>query len=113
MSIAVLLGDLFKDPGLFATAPHATPLVADLNGDDTDDVVVINAAGDILYRQGQPREPGTFKPPVKVNPGFPRAISSPLTRTKAGCSPAWTPPIMRSRCTPGRDGAFVRIGSNR
>ena len=42
-----------------------------MNGDDANDVVVINAAGDILYRQGQPRGPGTFEPPVKVNPGFP------------------------------------------
>ena len=29
------------------------------------------AAGDILYRQGHPRQPGTFEPPVIVNPGFP------------------------------------------
>ena len=34
-----------------------------------------------------------------------------MTLTKAGCSPAWTPPTTRSRCTRWRDGTFVRIGS--
>ena len=61
----------FVAPSLFATAPHATPLPADFNGDITTDVVVTDAAGDILYRQGQPRKPSSFDPPVKINPGSP------------------------------------------
>ncbi len=50
---------------------HATPLVADVNGDGTNDVLVVDGAGDILYRQGIPGQPGTFEPPVTVNPGNP------------------------------------------
>ena len=72
--VSVLLGNgdgTFADPGQLATTPHATPLVADVNGDGTDDVLVVDAAGDILYRQGQPGQPGTFDPPVTINPGFP------------------------------------------
>ena len=69
--VSVLLGNgdgTFADPGQFATTPHATPLVADVNGDGTDDVLVVDGAGNILYRQGIPGQPGTFEPPVTVNP---------------------------------------------
>src|SRR5208337_3290836 len=61
-SIAVLLGggDKRFAPAALSTTPHATPVVADLNGDGTDDVLVINAAGDILWRKGRPQERGTF-----------------------------------------------------
>src|SRR5262249_1626732 len=48
-----------------------TPLVADPNGDGTDDVLVVNAAGNILYRRGIPGHPGSFDPPITINPGFP------------------------------------------
>ena len=58
-------------PGSIATNPHATPLVADLSGDGADDVMVINGAGDILWRKGRRQEPGTFDPPIKINPGYP------------------------------------------
>ncbi len=50
---------------------HATPVVADLTGDGVSDVLVINGAGDILYRQGISGKPGSFLPPVTVNPGNP------------------------------------------
>ena len=72
--ISVLLGNgdgTFADPGQFATTPHATPLVADVNGDGTSDVLVVDAAGNILYRQGIPGQPGSFEPPVTINPGYP------------------------------------------
>ncbi len=48
-----------------------TPLVADLNGDGVPDVSVVDSAGDILFRAGQPGEPGSFAPPITVNPGDP------------------------------------------
>ena len=73
-NVSVLLGNgdgTFTAAGQFATTPHATPLVADVNGEGTEDVLVINGAGDILYRQGVPGQPGTFEPPVTVNPGNP------------------------------------------
>ena len=69
--IAVLLGGVTQFAGAYLFPATATPLLADLNSDGANDVVVTNAAGDILYRRGQPRLPGSFQPPVKVNPGFP------------------------------------------
>ena len=42
-----------------------------MNGDGTEDVLVVDGAGNILYRQGVPGQPGTFEPPVTVNPGAP------------------------------------------
>ncbi len=61
----------FSPPGLDVTTPDATPLVVDANGDGTDDVLVVDGSGDILYRQGIPGHPGTFEPPVTVNPNVP------------------------------------------
>ena len=72
--VSILLGNgdcTFAAPGPFATNPRATPLVADVNGDGTDDVLVVDGAGNILYRQGIPGQPGTFEPPITVNPGTP------------------------------------------
>ena len=70
------------------------------------------AAGNILYRQGIPGQPGTFEPPVTVNPGNPsRDI-------------AWVPntgqtPVLASvdahdnavSLYAYRDGGFVKVGS--
>ena len=114
-AVSVLLGNgdgTFVDAGQFATTPHATPLVADVNGDGTDDVLVINSAGDILYRLGIPGHPGTFEPPVTVNPGYPsrditwvpntgqgQLLASVDARDDAVSLYAW------------RYGGFVRVGS--
>ena len=73
-NVTTLLGNgdgTFVDPGQLATTPHATPLLADLNGDGTEDVLVVAATGAILYRQGTPGQPGSFEPPITINPGFP------------------------------------------
>jgi hypothetical protein len=72
--VSTLLGNgdgTFTDPGQFATTPHSTPLVADVNGDGTNDALVVDGAGSILYRQGIPGQPGSFEPPVTVNPTNP------------------------------------------
>jgi hypothetical protein len=47
---------------------HSTPLLGDLNGDGVVDVAVLAGNGQILVRFGDPAAPGTFRPPVVVNP---------------------------------------------
>ena len=112
--VSVLLGGgngRFAAPGLFATAPHATPLSADLNGDGATDVVVTDAAGDILYRQGQPREPGSFEPPVKINPGFPARDVAYATTSQGPTLAGVDARDDAVSLYVLRDGAFIRIGS--
>ncbi len=59
-----------------------TPVVAD-PGDGTDDAFVVNQNGNILWRKGEPGAPGTFSPPITINPGFAsRAIA--FVPTKSG-----------------------------
>jgi hypothetical protein len=85
--------------------------VADVNGDGTDDLLVVDGAGDILYRQGIPGHPGTFEPPVTVNPKNPSRDIAWVPNTVYG-------PVLAS-VDAGDDavslfafdnGAFVRIG---
>ena len=109
-TVSVLLGEgdgTFTDPGQLATTPHATPLVADVNGDGTDDVLVVDGAGNILYRQGIPGQPGSFEPPVTVNPGYPLARHrlGAQHRSRPACSPASTPRTTPSRSTPSATAA--------
>jgi FG-GAP-like repeat len=71
----------FSSPSAVDLVRPETPLVADLNGDGAPDVSVVDAAGDILFRAGRPGEPGSFAPPVTVNPRDPsRAIAFVSTR---------------------------------
>jgi hypothetical protein len=75
----------FVSPDTIANEIHATPLVADLNGDGTPDVVVLNRAGEILVRYGRPDTPGTFDPPVILNPDPRFAVRDlALVRTSQG-----------------------------
>ena len=71
VSVLLNLNNTFAAPGPYATKLQAPPLVADLRSEGVDDVFVINRAGDILWRKGRPQEPGTFDPPVTINPGHP------------------------------------------
>ena len=119
-TVSVLLGDgdgTFVAPGQLATTPYATPLVADVNGDGIDDVLVVDGAGDILYRQGIAGEPGSFEPPAIVNPPLPDG-SNPYTSRDI----AWVPntsqgPVLASVDAQDdaiwfyayRDGGFVRL----
>ena len=118
--VAVLLGNgdgTFVDPGQFATTPHATPLVADVNGDGTDDVLVVDGSGNILYRQGIPGQPGTFEPPVTVNP--PQSDGANPSRDIAWIPNTIEGPLLASvdahddavSLYAFRDGSFVRTGS--
>jgi hypothetical protein len=72
-SVLLNLAGTFVPPGSADTIPHATPLVADVNGDGTDDVLVIDPRGAILLRQGRPQQPGSFDPPVTINPVDPQS----------------------------------------
>jgi hypothetical protein len=114
VSVLVANGEgSFAVPGQFATAPRATPLVADVNGDGTDDVLVVDGTGTILYRQGIPGQPGTFEPPITVNPGFPSRDIAWLPKTDQG-------PVLASVDARDdaisfyayRDGQFVRLSSS-
>jgi hypothetical protein len=117
--VSVLLGTgdgTFTDASQIATAHHATPLVADVNGDGTDEVLVVDGAGDILYRKGIPGQPGSFEPPITIGlpdgtPYFSRDIT-------------WVPhgsegPLLASldarddaiSLFTWRDGGFARVAS--
>ncbi|HMC64572.1 MAG TPA: VCBS repeat-containing protein, partial [Gemmataceae bacterium] len=69
VSILQELGDMRFVPGGTISNPiHATPLVADWNGDGVPDVAVINRQGQILLRLARPGSPGVFEAPTVVNP---------------------------------------------
>jgi hypothetical protein len=111
----VLLG---KGDGTFTAAGQsartllATPLLADVNGDGTNDVLLTNSAGDILYRQGVPGQPGSFEPPVIINTGNPSRDIAWISNPKQG-------PVLASvdahdnavSLFAYRDGGFVKVWS--
>jgi hypothetical protein len=114
-TVSVLLGNgdgTLSVPGQFVTTPHATPVLADLNGDGTDDVLVVDGSGNILYRQAIRGQPGTFEPPVTINPGHPSRDITWVAKTVDG-------PVIASvdaqddaiSLYAWRNGGFVRIGS--
>src|SRR5262249_34940653 len=115
-NVSVLLGNgdgTFSDPGQFATTPHATPLIADVNGDGTDDVLVVDGGGSILYREGIPGQPGSFEPLVTINPNDPSRDIAWLPNTDQG-------PVLASVDAHDdaisfyayRDGAIVRLSGS-
>src|SRR5262249_6009198 len=63
---------------------HATPLVADLNGDGTADVVVVSADGQVLFRAGRPDSPGSFRPPLVFTPAPEQARDVAVVHTPGG-----------------------------
>ncbi len=119
-SVLLATGDgAFVDPGQFVTTSHATPVVADVNGDGTDDVLVVDGAGEILYRQGIPGRPGVFEPPVTVNAPLADGTNPYTSRDIAWVSSTQQGPLLASvdardaniSLYAYRDGSFVRIGS--
>ena len=96
----------FSEADQVVTSPQDTPLVVDVNGDGTEDVLVVDGSGHILYRQGQPSQPGSFHPPVTINGGSPsRDI-------------AWVPdtagrPAAGQRRRPGRRRLALRLPRRR
>ena len=70
----------FAQPGSVGLVPRNTPVVADFTGDGVPDVAIVDGAGDILFRQGMANEPGSFEPPITINPGLPsRDIAAVIT----------------------------------
>ena len=73
---------------------------------------IVDGAGNILYRQGIPGQPGTFEPPVTVNPGNPSRDIAWVPDTDQG-------PVLASvdandnkiSLYAYRDGGFVPVGS--
>ncbi len=115
-TVSMLLGysdGTFADPGQLATTPQATPLVVDSSGDGTDDALVVDGAGDILDRRGNSRQPGTFLPPVIINPGDPSRDIAWLPSTVVG-------PVLASvdahdntvSLYAYRNGGFVRLNGS-
>jgi hypothetical protein len=69
VSVLQGLGDgAFVSPETITNEIRSTPLVADLNGDGTPDVAVINHGGQVLLRYGRPDALGSFDPPIVLNP---------------------------------------------
>jgi hypothetical protein len=113
--ISLLLGNgdgTFVGSGQLATTPFANPLVADVNGDGARDVLVVDGHGNVLYRQAIPGQPGSFEPPVTVNPGSPSRDIAWVPDTAQG-------PVLASVDAHDRaisfyafrNGGFVQIGS--
>ena len=101
-----------RDPGTLAAATHASPLLADIDQDGTPDVLVLDAAGAILWRRGVPGRPGEFEPPVTINPGAP-SLDFAIVPTGLG-------PLVASvdagadsvSLFADRGGRFVKLGSS-
>jgi hypothetical protein len=69
-TISVFLGEgggQFVAPTLAPAPVESTPLVANFTGTTTD-AVTLSASGQILYRRGLANDPGSFAPPVVLNP---------------------------------------------
>ena len=112
--VSILLGNgdgTFTPTAQMAMALHATPLVADVNGDGTSDMLVVDAAGDILYRQGVPGEPGSFQPPVTVNPGHPARDIAYVSTSLGGVIAAVDAKDNAVSLYAYRAGSFVQLGS--
>jgi hypothetical protein len=61
---------IFSPPGDTTLAAHDTVLPVDL-GTGVTDLLSVDASGNILWRRGQRDAPGTFNPPLTINPGAP------------------------------------------
>ncbi len=102
----------FSSGGQVVTGSQDTPVVADVNNDGTGDVFMVAGNGKILYRQGNPEAPGSFQPPVSINPGFPSRDAAWVAGTLEG-------PLLASVDAQDdavslyayRNGGFVRVGS--
>ena len=90
----------------------ATPLVADVSGDGSDDILVVDGFGNILDRRGITGQPNTFELPTVINPGLPSRAVAWVPNTSIG-------PLLASVDADDdavslyayQHGNFVRVGS--
>jgi hypothetical protein len=69
VSVGLGLGDgTLGDVAATSPPVRSAPVVADLNGDDVPDVVVLRKDGAILFRPGLVGQAAAFGPPVIINP---------------------------------------------
>jgi hypothetical protein len=113
-NVQMLLGNgdgTFADPSTEKLTRDETPLVADFNGDGVPDVAIVDASGDILYREGESDNPGLFAAPIIVNPGDP-ARSIAVVKTRLGLVLASVDALDDAvSLFLWSNGAFVQIGS--
>jgi hypothetical protein len=82
--------------------------------------LVVNASGEILYRQGVPGQPGTFEPPIIINPPMPDGSNPYASRDIAWVPNTEQGPVLASVDTEEnaiifyayRDGGFVRLSGS-
>jgi hypothetical protein len=103
--------------GLPSAQVQSTPQLADIDGDNVNDIVIVDRSGNVLYRKGL-TPLGAFVAPVIVNPGMP-ARDAVVYATKAGFRIA----ALDARPDPGTglynvrlyalqsDGSFTQTGS--
>ena len=70
-TVSVLLGNgngTFTNASTIANSVPNVPLLANFSNPMVPDALILSDDGTILYRQAIPAEPGTFAPPIPVNP---------------------------------------------
>ena len=86
-TVSVFLGDGdggFQSAANVGVTIPAVPLLANLSSLQAPDSIILAEDGTILYRQAIPNEPGTFAPPVPVNPAIAPARAIALVATSQG-----------------------------
>ena len=101
----------FSQPESVGLAARSTPVVADWNGDGVPDVALVDGAGDILFRAGQPGQPGTFAPPVTVNPGRPWRDGTAIVTSQGTLLASVDANDNEVSLFADRHGTFVLVGS--
>ncbi len=85
--IAVYLGlgdGRLVAPSQFEQDLGARPLLADVTGDGSDDLLVVDQSGVILWRHAESGDPGTFAPPVAINTQGPALVAIAVVQTTQG-----------------------------
>jgi hypothetical protein len=105
------LGDgRFLPLGDVVTSVRDNPVVAN-PGDGTADVFVADQYGNIHWRQGRPDAPGSFQPPITINPGNPSRDFAMVPTTQGFFIASVDLQDNAVSLYVDRDGVFQRTGS--